>query len=434
MDTLQNQDFWRYTSYMTNKYGHGKEFSEKDMDHMLGIREQLWPLRDGVKISCNIPVCGHQEQKNIYRCLSCFAQQKPETHSTFEVNLLVNSPKPTEDNAYSWGETRWEIERFKKEHPKITVNVAYFRFQWKFDIGLMRSHLNDARMLDISDSEKHLFASYDADMVDMPWEYMERIPHFFQKPEHQLLVARSRDSDTMLCYFPANNIAWYLRQLLWEKLRRPTWRNMIFRVSAYNEVWWYQKTHGKAWEDGALGWEMRKKFTDKWVRQWNSVLTVTSDARREVHTLLGTDGKMPPHGLWKSRWPDGSIVKNEFWHEEPYRGAEFAEDLTLLRSITSDENAWREFLRGLSDEMKNSLVSFFKNQMERKTLWKNVDVENSYIPKKWAQAMKILWIEKWNINVSIGSGNQTIPSIDLQILEAESLKEKLKRFIADKEK
>jgi hypothetical protein len=85
-------------------------------------------MKNGVKISCNIPVCGHQEQKNIYQCLSCFARQKPETHTTFEVNLLVNSPEPTADNEYSWEETKSEIERFKTEHPEIIVNVAYFRF------------------------------------------------------------------------------------------------------------------------------------------------------------------------------------------------------------------------------------------------------------------------------------------------------------------
>gem|GEM_PF-1303680 len=32
----------------------------------------------------------------------------------------------------------------------------------------MRSHLNDARMLDVLDPNHHLFASFDADMVDMP--------------------------------------------------------------------------------------------------------------------------------------------------------------------------------------------------------------------------------------------------------------------------
>gem|GEM_PF-1274255 len=36
----------------------------------------------------------------------CFANQKPETHTTFEVNLLVNSPEPNEDNEYSWEETK----------------------------------------------------------------------------------------------------------------------------------------------------------------------------------------------------------------------------------------------------------------------------------------------------------------------------------------
>ncbi len=86
-------------------------------------------MKQGVRISSNIPVCGHQEQKNIYRCLSCFAKQKPETYKTFEVNLLVNSPEQTEDNEYSWEETKKEIERFKKEYPEIIVNVAYFRFQ-----------------------------------------------------------------------------------------------------------------------------------------------------------------------------------------------------------------------------------------------------------------------------------------------------------------
>jgi len=62
-------------------------------------------------------------------------------------------------------------------------------------------------MLDVSDPKKHLFASYDADMVDMPREYMERLPRLFQKPEHQLMVARIKDSDDMLCYFPAHRIA-----------------------------------------------------------------------------------------------------------------------------------------------------------------------------------------------------------------------------------
>jgi len=441
MDILRTPDFWRYTPYMTNKYGHGKEFDEKDMDDMLGIREQLWTLKNGVKISCNIPVCGHQEQKNIYRCLSCFAQQEPETYPTFEVNLLVNSPEPTQGHEYNWKETKLEIERFKKEHPEIIVNVAYFRFQWKFDIGLIRSHLTDARMLEVSELENHLFASYDADMMDMSGEYMIRLPHLFQKPEYQLLAGRFKDSDDMLCYDPAQRIAWVLRPLLWEKRRKSSGGNMVFRVSAYEEVWWYQKTGGDVWEDGALGWAIRKNNQEnhhsknlRSVRQWNSAITITSSARRKISKLLDNDGEKPEYGYWHSKWSDGSVVKDDFWHQEAYREMEYTEDLRLLKLITSDAKAWQEFLGDLTREIKDALMDFFENQMKWGTTRTKEDIQNAHIPKKWNQAMRILWIEKWNINVSTGSGNQTIPNIDLQILEAEGLKEKLKTFIVNKEK
>jgi hypothetical protein len=69
-------------------------------------------------------------------------------------------------------------------------------------------------MGEVSDPKNHLFASYDADMVDMPREYMERLPRLFQKPDHQLLAGRFKDSDDILCYFPAHRIAGVLRPLL----------------------------------------------------------------------------------------------------------------------------------------------------------------------------------------------------------------------------
>lgn len=432
MDILWTPDFWIHTSYMTNKYGHGKEFSEKDLQDMEKIREQFWPMKKGVTISCNIPVCGHQEQKNIYKCLSCFAKQKPETYPTFEVNLLVNSPEPTGDNTYSWEATKQEIERFKKEHPDITVNVAYFRFQWEFDIGLMRSHLNDARKLEVSDSKNHLFASYDADMMDMPRECMEKLPHLFQNPEHQLLAGRFRDSDDMLCYFPAHRIAGVLRPLLWEKKRKSSWGNMAFRVSAYEEVWWYQKTHGIAWEDGALGRAIRDNLG--WIIQGNSAVTITSSARRKVVALLETDGQKPQHGFWHSQWRDGSVVKNSFWAWEKYREAEYREDLTLLKKITTDQVAWQLFLKDLTREIKDALGSFLDNPMKWHTVWIQDVPQTPPIPKKWIQAMRILWIEKWHIEIDRDKTSEKITITDLQILQADGLKEKLKRFIADKEK
>ncbi len=78
----------------------------------------------------------------------------------------------------------------------------------------MRCHLDDARMLEVSDPEKHLFVSQDADMEDMPSEYMERLPRLFQKPEYKLLATRINDSDDMLCYFPSYRIAGMLNPLL----------------------------------------------------------------------------------------------------------------------------------------------------------------------------------------------------------------------------
>lgn len=430
MDAMQTANYWIYSSYMTEKYGHGKEFSEKDMENVDDIREQFWPMKQGVRISSNIPVCGHQEQKNIYRCLSCFSKQKPETYKTFEVNLLVNSPEPTEDNEYSWEETKKEIERFKKEYPEIIVNVAYFRFQWEVDIGLLRCHLDDARMLEVSDPEKHLFVSQDADMVDMPSEYMERLPRLFQKPEHRLLATRINDSDDMLCYFPSYRIAGMLSPLLWKKPRKPSWGNMAFRVSAYEKIWWYRRTHGKVWEDGALAWAIRNNLG--WMRQWNSAVTITSSARRKITQLLNNDGQRPEHGFWHSKWIDGSRVKNTFGHQEAYRDKEHGEDLTLLQHITSDENAWKVFLADLSGEMSKTLVSFL-DKIEWNTIWKDSDKEDTHIPKKWNQAMKILWIEKWHISVVRYKFSKKIKSIDFQILKAETLKQKLKNFILSKE-
>jgi hypothetical protein len=60
--------------------------------------------------------------------------------------------------------------------------------------------------------------------------------------------------------------------------------------------------------------------------------------------------------------------------------------------------------------------------------------KNSNIPKKWNWAMRILWIEKWHLKVYENWFKKWIKSIDLQILEAEALKEKLKKFITEKEK
>jgi hypothetical protein len=435
-------------TFFEDKYTLPKNgFMKEDREHIQNIHQQLGPIRSGTHTSINIPVCGHQEDKTIFRALYTYVTQRWIHPEEFEINLLINSPEETGENMrqYSWDKTLDEIERFRKEHPSIQINVATLRLSKRQqDIGILRAYITDARVLGLAKPEEHIFISHDADTASLPPEYLLRIWNIFRNKSQVHLIGWSiRYSDELMCMFPAYALATIFRRLMGIRGIKTTGGNTAYRASSYIKSGWYQPTLG-LWGEDRIIWEAIKKVyshepKNGYVRIGTPGVVV-SDARRIIEQLLKNDWKSPPHGFWKNPPQWGKIQRKTFTPDESYREKQYPLQTEILEQHLSQ---WDVFLRDFSEQLFDEIKKIFQNeydtlQRERK-IDKNITLSNAlgqkwekYIPlshiKRFQFACYAIGIENIEIGFSIDEKKQIVhPYIILN--SADALKEKMRNFM-----
>lgn len=160
------------------------------------------PKQDASTLRCvvAIPVAGHQEYDNIYHSLVQFSNQSMQPE-LYEIVLYVNIPGGANRHgpdiarlSKDSSKTIQEIERFKKEHPHITVRHFVNTYYGDLPgIGAIRSDLWDVVSYDLLNrgrSDDILVVSADADILHLSRDYLSEMHRQFTETEADVVAAR----------------------------------------------------------------------------------------------------------------------------------------------------------------------------------------------------------------------------------------------------
>ena len=87
------------------------------------LAEEAGTMDPSCRLSICIPAAGHQEGENIYRTLENYSEQTARLDK-FEIVVLVNRPdKDEQGRPVVPDKTLDEIERFRKDYPKLRVRL-----------------------------------------------------------------------------------------------------------------------------------------------------------------------------------------------------------------------------------------------------------------------------------------------------------------------
>jgi len=172
---------------------------KQDEDHRKTLEQistEMGPMNKECKLSVCIPVAGHQEGENIYQTLKNYTLQTIDPEN-FEIVLLVNHPdKDLNGNLIQPDKTLEEINRFKKDFPKMNIKFANMILPIeKAKIGYIRKVLNDSVLKRQynrgKDAPELIMVSNDADNKGLSPEYVENFISKFKKyPEAESMVGQ----------------------------------------------------------------------------------------------------------------------------------------------------------------------------------------------------------------------------------------------------
>lgn len=336
--------------YLFNKYWSHSFLREMIFD----MTQDLAPLWPHTCVSINIPVAGHQEWHNIYQSLSSYSEQWKNLgeyawEDTFELNLFVNSPEPSSENAYNWDKTLSEVERFRCDYPDIWVNVSARRLPTEYqDIGIIRGIITDLSLMRDTIQSHHIIVSHDADQVCIHPHYIKKIIEIFWNSDVQIFGWKVDDDPTTFLNHPDLFILERLQRFQSKKHINTPGANSAYRASAYMRVGGYGPVEEKCGEDNDL-WQ--RIILNSWDKEklgyygWNGrVLRVVTQWRRKVDLLLRY-GKIPWRHAWEEIHEDGTSGFVDFGPDDAYRSLNIAPDITKLSSILQDNESWNKFLQ-----------------------------------------------------------------------------------------
>jgi hypothetical protein len=249
-------------SYLSRQeYGYVKELESSV--------SQMGPMNPECSTVICIPVAGHQEGDNIYATLKNYSYQTADP-KTFEIVLFVNRPEVDKaGNAIVADKTLEEIERFKKDYPKMQIKVAEKVLPIKdANIGYIRKYLNDAVLLRNqerrSDMKDIVMVSNDADNKGLAPEYIDNFAKKFDSNQHvdAMLGQLDWDPDSYVRN-PLVHIGTRLFQYIEIQSRLEGWyigssgANFAFRSSSYAAVGGYESGMGGG-EDTDLGERIKR--------------------------------------------------------------------------------------------------------------------------------------------------------------------------------
>lgn len=120
----QNQDLVASKDYRYNVVeNYLNSFSKEYKEQIEKLVNQAGPMEPTNELSVCIPVAGHKEGKNIYEALKDYISDAADPKK-YEVCLFVNQPEKDENgNEVKPDETMSEINRFRKDFPKVNIKV-----------------------------------------------------------------------------------------------------------------------------------------------------------------------------------------------------------------------------------------------------------------------------------------------------------------------
>ena len=155
--------------------------SEGDKNFIGEMDKQInKPMHPSCRISIGIPA--YMEEKNIFRTLKAFTEQKDINPNEFEVIVFENHPKDKKrDN------TKQEIERFQKLYPQFKIYHIYYCFPKMEPIGMFRKIVEDVglkRRMEVKKSDPtkdFILATNDADSYGMKERSLRFVIDTFDK-------------------------------------------------------------------------------------------------------------------------------------------------------------------------------------------------------------------------------------------------------------
>lgn len=239
--------------------------SKGHIEQIRALADSVEPMTPRCRLSICIPVAGHQEGKNIYKTLSNYLNQTADKES-FEIVLFVNHPdRDREGNPVSPDTSISEIQRFKKNHPELSVRMMYSVIPFEnAKIGNIRKILNDAvlkRSLERGgDMNDVIIVSNDADNKGVVPEYVSNyIDKFEGNPKVDAFLGQLDWDHETYVKNPLVHVGTRFFQYLSIQARRRDGRNIessganfAFRSSIYAAVNGY-KANSSLGEDVELG-------------------------------------------------------------------------------------------------------------------------------------------------------------------------------------
>ncbi len=263
-----------------DQYSEIKQYLDRlSPEHKKMIREisaELPPMKYGCRMSIMIPVAGHQESKNIYRTLETYTSQtdmkgQPLDPSLFEIVLFVNNPETHAKTGalLDSEETLAEIQRFKKDNPKLNIRVFHRKLpndeieNGKNVIGKVRRILADAvlmrQMARGRKAPELIVVTNDADTLGISPRYVSNFLDKFDKnPEADSFVGHIDWDPEFFARDPASFLDKRFEQnsLVYERIAKkpiPTsGANTALRASILSAVGGFDPSLGKG-EDVNLG-------------------------------------------------------------------------------------------------------------------------------------------------------------------------------------
>lgn len=252
------------------------------------------PLGKKVEAIACVAAAGHQEHQNIYKTLETYATQKDKKGKSiwkgkdgkYEIFLYVNWPKGQDPQ-----KTFDEIERFKKDHPRVTLRVYKEEIDGKVELGWIKKKIFDLALkkhADLKSKKDIIIITNDADMTFASPNYLENAVGSLNDKKNKkfdAILGRQDLDPEVYKKNPTFHVAMRFWQFM-ESIMRSKYgvvgtqgRNTIMRGSSYAAV---GGNHEKEfWGDLEFG----QKFNDARGRSavaYSNDAWVMVDPRREI--------------------------------------------------------------------------------------------------------------------------------------------------------
>ena len=331
-------------------------------------RQNTLPMGKAVEGVVALAVAGHGEGKNIYRTLETYAVQQERTgdsvwqgaNSRFEVVLLVNWPKGQDPS-----ETFSEIQRFRSDHPEVTVQVYQEEIEGKVELGWIKRKAFDLACKRYvrrgKKQKKEIFiVANDADTMYSPQTYLtDAVGDMKKHPEYDALLGR-QDLDPEVYEknpsFHAIMRFWqFMESILRSKMGHITTqgRNTVLRGSSYCAV------GGNRTRDFWADIEFSKLFSTGRGKQtvgFSNKSWVMVDPRREIDKFKSGE-------LLALTWADFNDRKTVRNGGRAEHAAPENMDMHALAIAAEGDTLVTEFKNRLQDEIQ-AIVDIFGPKLD----------------------------------------------------------------------